>query len=38
MYILTPKGQTSISGSSKADKLEPAQKISVDVEDYNKLE
>lgn len=36
--FLNWKGQTSISGDSKVDKLEPAQKICIDVEDDNNVE
>lgn len=38
MQVANPKGQTSTSDSYKANKLEPGQKTSIDIEDNNNTE
>lgn len=35
IMILNPEGQTSIAGSSRVDKFEQAQKVSIDIKDYS---
>lgn len=35
VWILNPEGQTSISGSSRVENFEQAQKVSAEIKDYN---